>query len=255
MNLNYVFSEPDQKDFAFKATFGATAIDPKYLPKTVDLRPSFGEVYNQMDIGSCVSNTVAGAIRYCFKKEGNKIVYNPSRLFVYYNGRVLGNYPSDKDTGISIRDGYKSVDKFSACKEDLWPYVTYKYSQKPPPIAYAQADLFQNFQYLSLESDINQFKKCLKDGFPISFGAMLYQSFMSSSTKKTGIIPVPNLSKESRAGGHAMLIVGYDDTKEAFIIANSWGSSWGINGFAFFPYAYMMNTTLCSDFWSPRLFS
>jgi C1A family cysteine protease len=37
-------------------------------------------------------------------------------------------------------------------------------------------------------------------------------------------------------GGHAVSIVGYDDNQRAWIIRNSWGTDWGINGFALVSY-------------------
>jgi C1A family cysteine protease len=37
-------------------------------------------------------------------------------------------------------------------------------------------------------------------------------------------------------GGHAVSIVGYDDTQRAWIIRNSWGQDWGMNGFALVSY-------------------
>lgn len=37
-------------------------------------------------------------------------------------------------------------------------------------------------------------------------------------------------------GGHAISLVGYDDTKNAWIIRNSWGKDWGIEGFAYVDY-------------------
>lgn len=37
-------------------------------------------------------------------------------------------------------------------------------------------------------------------------------------------------------GGHAVSIIGYDDTQRAFIIRNSWGTGWGENGFAYISY-------------------
>jgi hypothetical protein len=35
----------------------------------------------------------------------------------------------------------------------------------------------------------------------------------------------------SLEGGHAILLVGYDDTNQCFIVKNSWGTSWGEQGF------------------------
>lgn len=37
-------------------------------------------------------------------------------------------------------------------------------------------------------------------------------------------------------GGHAVSIIGYDDAKQAYIIRNSWGQSWGENGFGYVSY-------------------
>jgi len=39
-------------------------------------------------------------------------------------------------------------------------------------------------------------------------------------------------------GGHAMLAVGYDDSRKAFRIQNSWGKAWGDGGYAWFSYAF-----------------
>ena len=44
--------------------------------------------------------------------------------------------------------------------------------------------------------------------------------------------------------GHCMTIVGYDDKEQVFIIANSWGTEWGDNGYFYLDYAFVNN-----DFW------
>ena len=44
------------------------------------------------------------------------------------------------------------------------------------------------------------------------------------------------LSTSSYSGFHCITIVGYDDLKQQFLIRNSWGTKWGINGYQWFPY-------------------
>jgi hypothetical protein len=43
---------------------------------------------------------------------------------------------------------------------------------------------------------------------------------------------------DSVLGGHAMVAVGYDDSRQAFLIQNSWGRTWGDGGFGRFGYQF-----------------
>ena len=57
---------------------------------------------------------------------------------------------------------------------------------------------------------------------------------------QSGLMNTPMWLKNSEndlfMGGHAMTVVGYDDTKEHFIIRNSWGSNWGDEGYCYYDY-------------------
>jgi C1A family cysteine protease len=250
MNLNYTFKQPIHEN---SKLFGIVYNEiPKLsLPTLVDLRPQFGLPLNQFTLGDCVANSTAGALRYTFAKE-RLGVFNPSRLFIYYNGRKLGGYPTDKDTGITVENAYESISKYSTCSEELMPYIIAQYAQAPTPAQYSAALLHKTFQYLSLNA--SQLKQCIAQGYVVSFGIILYPSFMTAQTAKTGLVSVPNTKMERSIGGHCMCITGYDDSKQSFIVTNSWGKNWGINGSCYIPYTYM-SSSLCSDFYSCRLFS
>ena len=53
--------------------------------------------------------------------------------------------------------------------------------------------------------------------------------------------PDPDDPQSSEHGLHAMLIVGYSDRQEVFIVRNSWGTSWGDKGYGYVPYDYICN--------------
>ena len=56
--------------------------------------------------------------------------------------------------------------------------------------------------------------------------------------------------RETIMGGHAVCIVGYDDNKGTFKVRNSWSEKWGDKGYCYFPYKYILNPNLASDFWT-----
>ena len=50
-----------------------------------------------------------------------------------------------------------------------------------------------------------------------------------------------------------VVAVGYEDSKQWFIVRNSWGTGWGMKGYFTMPYAYLLSSGLAQDFWTIRL--
>jgi C1A family cysteine protease len=94
-------------------------------------------------------------------------------------------------------------------------------------------------------------KGCLASGYPFVFGFTVYESFESQQVAQSGVLSMP-AAGETIVGGHAVLAVGYDDSKNAFIIRNSWGDGWGLAGYFYMPYAYLLDNNLSDDFWTIR---
>jgi C1A family cysteine protease len=65
----------------------------------------------------------------------------------------------------------------------------------------------------------------------------VYESFESQQVAKSVVVPMPAKS-EKLLGGHAILAVGYNDAEQRFIVRNSWGTSWGMQGYFTIPYAH-----------------
>jgi C1A family cysteine protease len=232
---------PDQRDFMYAAP---TPIQ-RNIPSKVDLSKKCPAVYDQGQLGSCTANAIGAAIEFDQKKK-----FVPSRLFIYYNERVMEG-TVESDAGAQIRDGIKSVATLGAPPERLWPYDISKFREAPPQpaVTAAKADLVVLYQRLI--QDIDTMRGCLAEGFPFVFGFTVYASFESAAVAKSGVVNMPR-SGEQRIGGHAVMAVGYDDSKRTFVVRNSWGKKWGKKGYFTMPYSYLTSSKLASDFWTVR---
>ena len=82
---------------------------------------------------------------------------------------------------------------------------------------------------------INNVKKSISEKKPVVVGMICPASF---DRAKELWVPSPAEQPSLAWGGHAMCVVGYDDTKYggAFEIQNSWGRSWGNDGYIWVKY-------------------
>ena len=241
-SLGWIPDLPDQRDFKL-------AVSNVALPSAVDLRPLMPPVYDQLALGSCTANAIAAAVE--FERAKQKLPHiTPSRLFIYYNERVLED-SVDSDSGATLRDGMKAISDPGVCSESDWPYNIEKFAVKPPARDFKIAPFNRAISYLSVGQAVNPMRSCLASGYPFVFGMSVYDSFLSDEVARTGIVPMPG-PQESLQGGHAPLGVGYDDSRRLFLGRNSWGVSWGIKGYFWIPYEYLTNADLADDFWTLR---
>jgi C1A family cysteine protease len=237
---------PDQRDYLYAAP-PPTVVK---LPAKIDLTADCPPVYDQGQLGSCTGNGIAGALQFDAMKEQLSDTSTPSRLFIYYNERVIeGTVASD--AGAMIRDGIKSVATTGVCDETRWPYDIGNFAVRPSTQCYAEAGGHRAIVYSRVTQSLGQMKGCLASGYPIVFGFTVYESFEAPTVASSGTVPMP-ASGEKVLGGHCVVAVGYNDRTQRFTIRNSWGPAWGNHGYASMPYAYLLSSTLSSDFWTIR---
>jgi C1A family cysteine protease len=235
---------PDHRDIMYSVV---RAI-PAKLPPTADLRPTCSKVEDQGSLGSCTGNALVGALEFLEMKD--KVPYiELSRLFIYYNERVI-EHSVMSDSGAMLRDGIKTLSKQGVCSEKCWAYDISKFTVKPSAPCYTEAAKHKIKSYQRLQT-VDEMRTCLADGYPFVFGFSVYESFESQEVAKTGVVNMPQ-SDEKQLGGHAVVGVGYDDSKKRFIVRNSWGEGWGMKGYFTIPYEYLANRNLSDDFWTIR---
>jgi C1A family cysteine protease len=232
---------PDFRDRKFKT------ISPRVeLPKVVSL--ICPPVVDQGDLGACVFFALSYAYEAMMVVD-DRLPINPSQLFAYYQYRAkYGNV--NQDDGAFIRDAIKTY-AAGVCLEPYWPYILRNFAVKPTPSAYQDAPGHKILSYYAV-NDLEDMLQCMASGFGFVAGLSLFESFESNEVAQTGIISMPKHG-ESFVGGHAVFVGGgYDLHRRVFKFQNSWGPSWGDNGFGYLPFEYLANPGLCGDCWTVR---
>lgn len=218
-------------------------------------------IYDQGALGSCVANSAAYLFNYAVlnsaKLGWKKPAWDkPSRLALYYHARYILGIQTNQlyeclmtDTGAYMDDPWEVSARFGIWPETVWPYYTGTFFT-PPDLS--RAAPWTTLQAASVPCQsgtdvpsLNGMKLQLSSNHtPFSIGIQVYSSFLDADAARTGIIPMPDPERDALLGGHAISIVGYNDSTNRFTFANSWGTSWGNGGYGTIPYDYLTNSTL-----------
>lgn len=247
--LNYIKSPPDSRDYYLKN------VNVKTIASSADLSKWCSPVDDQGSVGSCTAFATSGLMEFFYNKNvasGASPIF--SEKFIYYATRVnIQGWPANEDSGCYLRDALKCVNKYGSALQSIFPYVLpgqtqCDYTQSPPPSVYTNALQYKVSQYLTVNSvntpqGLLNLKSMLANGSAFVGGMLCYSNFYNSVR---GVIPMPS---GQIIGGHAVLFVGYDDAKSRFKFKNSWGPSWGDNGYGYLPYAYFTSGNV-SEVWT-----
>lgn len=236
------------------------------IPSNVDLHEHCSPIEDQRGLGSCTAQAAAGVIEYFERKAFGKHV-DASRLFIYKTTRNLMG--ATGDTGAWLRTTMAAMKYCGTPPEKYWPYTDRnpEFDREPSSFIYALADNYEALTYFCHDPIgenklpglvLFTVKLYLARQIPSMFG--FYGFDNGSPPYRSGDIVYP-CPGDRAIWGHAVVAVGYDDNKKiknrrcnlettgALLIRNSWGRSWGENGYGWLPYEFILKG-LALDFWS-----
>ncbi len=224
----YGFSTPDQSLLADIDT----NID---YPTSFDLSKFLPQVSSQGSQGSCV----AWATGYYLKSfhenledfnngnNTNQNIMSPS--YIFNQIKINPCCGSQIITALELihSQGITSLNNmpYDANECDIQPTEEQK--------QHAQNNKIEAFYYLDGENLFNQTKAFLLNNQPIVIAIAIDRNYFGAIDENRNAI---YRKFEKVDGAHAMLVVGFDDSKKAFKVVNSWGENWGDKGFVWIDY-------------------
>jgi hypothetical protein len=201
---------------------------------TMDYSSAIKHVRDMGPEGSVVGQALATALEFQIAKATHED-HRISARHIYYMARDATGTTST-DSGAFIKDGVRALARKGAVEESTWPYVAGEFAATPPP-AVTSARKFR-ISEAKIVNGLSGLKQALALNGPVVAGIKMFQSATSAEVAKSGAIPLPG-AKASPIGGHAIVIVGYDDKQQRVKFVNSWGAGWGQGGFGYLPYKYI----------------
>lgn len=218
------------------------------LPEAVSLLRFAPRRGDQGAQGSCVAWSSAYAAQTILTaaatgKDPNAIAFSPSYL---YNQIRLG----DDCQGSYIQRAMQAMKINGGVAISQYPYSDQDCSRTPDGsiIQQGRKNTIHGFTRLTEGDNLNQIniraiKEHLAKDAPVVIGMLVGQSFMQDMMGKELWQPRGMDQAQVGLGGHAMCVIGYDDSKYggAFQIMNSWSPQWGNNGIAWVRYGDFKN--------------
>ncbi len=113
-----------------------------------------------------------------------------------------------------------------------FPYDPQNCSRTPDASVISEAASFKIDDWKSVDEDnLDSIKGQIFSGTPVIFGLETSESFAKLQKGQ-----IYNDLTSKRTGGHAMVLVGYSENKQAFKLINSWGDDWADNGYGWISY-------------------
>jgi papain like protease len=202
-------------------------------------------ILDQGQEGACTGFGLAGVVNYLRWKlavdAGEKAPDKVSERMLYHLARFYDEWPGEDYEGSSCRGAMKGWQRHGVCAEALWPYRDAQGTVafvRPQTGWDADAAKRPLGAYYRIDKDsLTDMQAALVEVGAIYASASVHKGWFLQPVGRMAPIGLPVIEtpeSDGNVGGHAFALVGY--TREGFIVQNSWGPGWGVQGFAIVPF-------------------
>lgn len=209
------------------------------LPISIDLRRRVGPIHYQGDRPTCLAFAVTAAheLHRSTNAVGDEDL---SEEALYWGSKQIDTTVRGGTTFKAARDALR---KWGQPIESVWPYDSSLDESDPyrPPSGIKPGEKgWYRIGIRKVRCTVDSVRRELSSGRIVALGVLLTYGFYRPVANW---IPAPTAG-EGSLGGHAVAIVGYDDAagrpkQGGLLVRNSWGDSWGDQGYGWLPYSYV----------------
>ncbi|MCC7217783.1 MAG: C1 family peptidase [Burkholderiales bacterium] len=220
-------------------------ISPKALPLALDNRRYFDAVKDQQQCGSCTVFSGTALLESALVRDGRLFV-GTERLSEQLTIDCLAAiHPTMCKDGAYIDTALASLRDYGTTSKAI-PYVagwtgTNYVSSFNACVTNINSTTSANYAYRVTDyakigaKSVDDIKQAINTYGAVVTSLYVTQTFGSYGSTSADIVMQPCQTKDA-CGWHAVVLLGWDDGRQAFLGRNSWGASWGTAGYFFISY-------------------
>ncbi|CAF0875448.1 unnamed protein product [Didymodactylos carnosus] len=201
------------------------------LRPTVNLFPWMSPVEDQRKFNDCTAEATAGALEYSLRRYHN-ITKDVSRLFIFWVcARLEHPRVGHMDDEAWLPEAIYGLVKYGFCFEGVGEHIEENFGVKPLTRAFDEAKT-RTIVPIHIAPYLYCMKRCLNYDRPflISFNLKLLHKhdmiIINQGRAKGPPLPIDHTTGKQQDQYHVVLVIGYDDQTQLFLVRNSWGKGW-----------------------------
>lgn len=188
-------------------------------------------IRNQGTCGDCWAFAANGAYESSYMIVNGKEP-DGSEQYLLDCARLTNNQPAGNCTGGLAAHALDYMSRAGVASRRTVPYVAKQLTCTNPATPFKAVA----WGYVNPNQDFptrEEIKKAICDHGPV---ATRMRVVSDNFLAYTGGVYREKVDSDDAGGGHAVVLVGWDDSKSAWLMRNSWGKDWGLSGYAWMAY-------------------
>lgn len=216
---------------------------------SVDLRTPNNIIENQGNLGDCVPSSATEVYQLMASRDGVNVALSPIALYYWTQQYENFKYSS----GVNAPDALYVFQHTGDYLDSTFPESVYPMGGVPPANAITEASHYTITSWSYLDNsqpwavELDQIKAAVNSGHPVMFDTYVTQNFMIATENNVPWNQMPSFDympsiTNTWVGSHELVIEGYDDASQMFLVQQSWGSGYGNNGYIGLSYYDLIHT-------------